>query len=87
MDKSTFKRLLFEKTNCEIQHDGWTCGTCFFAISPKLTNRDWQTVLYFRGDNPANELDNLPRTPQAIDNRLKNIVRILKKSKNKVKIE
>ena len=44
---------------CKIQHDGWTCGTCFFAIDEKFNNRDWQTVLAVRGDTDSTELNNL----------------------------
>lgn len=45
--------------NCSVQH-GWTCGTCFFAISRKLTNKDWQAVLLTRGDYELKDLNNLP---------------------------
>ena len=52
--------LLLEATGCDAQHTGWTCGTCFFGISDKLTNRHWQAVLWIRGDNKREDLDNLP---------------------------
>jgi len=54
------KKALARATECEVQHDGWTCGTCFFALSKTLTNQDWQALLLFRGDYAENELDNLP---------------------------
>jgi hypothetical protein len=60
MDKRDFKRALRYKTCCCIQHNGWPCGTCFFAISEELINRDWQTVLLYRGDYKETDLDNLP---------------------------
>lgn len=59
--KLKLKKALREATTCTIQHDGWTCGTCFFAISKKLTNTDWQTVLCVRGDYPKADLPNLPK--------------------------
>jgi len=60
MDKEKLKEALKRKTNCSIQYDGWTCATCFFAISDELTNQDWQSLLLFRGDYTRKELDNLP---------------------------
>jgi len=38
INKAKFKKALREKTGCSIQHNGWTCGTCFFAISKTLNN-------------------------------------------------
>lgn len=55
------KKALLGATGCKIQHNGWTCGTCFFEISDKLTNKDWQTVLYIRGDYELQQLNNLPK--------------------------
>lgn len=63
MKKQKLKKTLAEKTSCRIQHTGWCCGTCFFAISKKLTNKDWQSLLLFRGDYKKKELTNLPRNP------------------------
>jgi len=60
MNKLKLKRALRKATSCGIQHDGWTCGTCFFNMSKTLTNQDWQAVLLKRGDNKRKELDNLP---------------------------
>lgn len=50
MNKQKLKKALREKTDCIIQGNGWTCGTCFFAMSKKLTEKDWQVLLSFRGD-------------------------------------
>lgn len=61
MKKKILKQALKEVTDCTVQHNGWTCGTCFFAISDKLTNKDWQAVLLFRGDNKKEDLNNLPK--------------------------
>ena len=58
--KDALKQALLNATTCDIQHDGWTCGTCFFHISPELNNQDWQAVLLIRGDYSRDELDNLP---------------------------
>jgi len=60
-DRKTFKKLLVKATaGCGIQN-GWPCGTCFFAISNKLTNKDWQAILLFRGDYKKEDLHNLPK--------------------------
>jgi len=50
MNKQEFKKKLKEKTSCSIQHNGWTCGTCFFTIGKTLTNEHWRGVLHYRGD-------------------------------------
>ena len=67
MNKKIFKKKLKEKTNCGIQHNGWTCGTCFFSLNKKgkekLTNADWQALLLYRGDYIKEELSNLPKNP------------------------
>ena len=60
MNKAKFKKLLRDATGCTIQHNGWTCGSCFFGISDKLTNKDWQALLLYRGDYKREELNNLP---------------------------
>jgi hypothetical protein len=59
--KKQLKTALRKATGCRIQHTGWPCGTCFFSISDKLTNKDWQAVLLFRGDYKRKELNNLPK--------------------------
>ncbi len=61
MEKIILKNALRKATGCTIQHTGWPCGTCFFAINKKLTNQDWQAVLLFRGDYEKSDLDNLPK--------------------------
>jgi len=61
MDKQEFKHKLRLETMCGAQHDGWTCGTCFFTMSETLTNSDWQTLLLYRGDYKESNLDNLPK--------------------------
>jgi len=66
IDREALKEILFKKTmGCAIQHDGWPCGTCFFAISKELDNSDWQNVLLIRGDSKETELDNLPKDREA----------------------
>tara|TARA_Y100001951_G_scaffold41339_1_gene32729 strand:+ start:112 stop:357 length:246 start_codon:yes stop_codon:yes gene_type:complete len=59
--KQEFKIKLLEETMCGAQHTGWSCGTCFFAISETLTNSDWQSLLLYRGQYEKDELDNLPK--------------------------
>ena len=61
MKKMQMKRTLLKATGgCNIQHTGYPCGTCFFAMSDELTNEDWQALLYFRGDYKKKDLSNLP---------------------------
>jgi len=68
MEKMMLKKVLEEKTGCVVQHDGWTCGTCFFAISKKFNNQDWQTLLVFRGDYKKEDMENLPKdTEKSLD--------------------
>ena len=50
--KRELKNILVEATSCSVQHNGWPCGTCFYAISPRLNNHHWQAVLAWRGDYP-----------------------------------
>ena len=57
MNKAEFKRKLKEKTRCFIQHNGWTCGTCFFAISKDFNNKHWKAVLFYRGDYTLKSLE------------------------------
>ena len=57
---------------CNAQHTGWTCGTCFFSINPKFSNRSWQTVLAVRGDTKLDDLKNLPKDIK------KGVIRIIK---------
>lgn len=70
------KKRLIDLTGCGIQYTGWPCGTCFFAINEKLNNKDWQTVLFLRGDYKKEELDNLPKD---IEKRLDRILKIIEK--------
>ena len=60
MNKQKFKRMLKLKTGCSIQYNGWCCGTCFFSLSKKLDNKDWRSLLYYRGDYGKEELDLIP---------------------------
>lgn len=63
--KKEFKSKLLDATmGCSIQHNGWTCGTCFFCISDDFNNQDWQSLLLYRGDYKKEELDNLPENPE-----------------------
>ena len=62
MNKAKLKKALREATGCTIQHTGWTCGTCFFAIDDSLNNQDWQFVLWYRGDYNEADLENLPES-------------------------
>ena len=60
MNRNTLQNELETATGCAMQHDGWPCGTCFFAMGEGLTNQDWQAVLVSRGDYKAEDMDNLP---------------------------
>ena len=69
--KIKLKQALFEATHgCAIQHTGWPCGTCFFAIDKSLTNADWQNVLLIRGDSAEKDLHNLPKDREASLNKI-----------------
>lgn len=72
--KKELKGLLSMATGCEIQNNGWCCGTCFSSISEKLNNKDWQTVLLTRGYYKKEELDNLPKDTQKRLERIKKII-------------
>jgi len=61
MNRLELKKALLKATHCNVQHDGWPCGTCFFAMSEELTNQDWQAVLLKRGDSKRKDLHNLPK--------------------------
>lgn len=60
MNKEAFKKDLQEVMKkhygCEVQHDGWTCRSDFFAHTEDLdlpNNLDlafWHFILYVRGD-------------------------------------
>ena len=63
--RSELKSALAKATGCKVQHTGWPCGTCFFAMGKgrerPLTNKHWQAVLLTRGDSKREQLDNLPK--------------------------
>jgi len=61
MDKRKFKKALREKTHCSIQYNGWTCGTCFYNISDKLTWEDWASLLLYRGDSKREDFDDISK--------------------------
>ena len=65
MNKRKLQAALRKRTHCGVQHDRWPCGTCFFAMSKRLANADWQAVLLKRGDYAKADLDNLPSDIEA----------------------
>ena len=75
INKKDLKSALVKKTGCRIQHTGWPCGTCFFSISEKLTNKDWQSLLFFRGDYKKEDLDNLPKDIEKNITKIYNLVK------------
>lgn len=75
IERETLRKMLSDATKCEIQHDGWPCGTCFFSVSKKLNNQDWQALLLFRGDYEEKMLDNLPKSPMKSIRKLYGILR------------
>jgi hypothetical protein len=85
MKKSELKKMLAEATGCTIQHTGWCCGTCFFSVAGKgeLTNRDWQTLLHYRGDYKLKDLDNVPKTAEERKEVIDKIYNIAEKQVNK----
>ena len=49
------KKKVFKFTGCEIQHDGWSCNSCFHSLDGELKLKEdihkyWLAVLFFRGD-------------------------------------
>ena len=76
LDRLEVKKVLHIATQCDIQYDGWPCGTCFFALNSNFDNKDWQSLLFFRGDNKKEDLKNLPRNWTA---RVKNILKVAKR--------
>lgn len=75
--QNELKKLLRRVTLCTEEPDGWTCKRCFFCISEKLSNRDWQTILLTRGSHKRESLDNLPPN---IEENLEKIVRIIEEN-------
>lgn len=80
MNKREFKKDLHFVTMCAIQHNGWPCGTCFFSISDDLTNQDWQSVLWYRGDYKKEDLNNLPDKPMESIKKVNDILQRIFKS-------
>ena len=55
------KEYLARETGCELQHNGWPCGSCFHTIDIDLKEKIeeyWQPVLSVRGDYFGFEFDN-----------------------------
>lgn len=52
--QARLKKALYNVTCCDIQHDGWTCGTCFFNVidveNEQEAQEAWWAVLLYRGD-------------------------------------
>ncbi len=71
------KKALKKATHCTIQYTGWPCATCFYAMSKRLTNQDWQALLNFRGDYDKSDLNNLPKDIN------KNLIKIIKIAQRK----
>lgn len=69
-NREELKKKLYEKTGCDMQYDGWCCGTCFFSLSDDFDNQDWQTLLFYRGDYGIDELDNLPENMKGSLNKI-----------------
>jgi len=69
------KALMSASCGCDIQHDGWPCGTCFFEIGKSIKNEDWQNVLLIRGDYKEGDLSNLPEDRLASYNKILKLCR------------
>tara|TARA_Y100001938_G_scaffold34520_1_gene47421 strand:- start:491 stop:766 length:276 start_codon:yes stop_codon:yes gene_type:complete len=55
VNKRKLKKKLFFETGCSIQHNGWTCGSCFYPLADELNlNKEshlyWKAILWYRGD-------------------------------------
>jgi len=55
------KKILKMTTSCTLQHTGWCCNSCFYNINEKVTQKQWATVLWLRGDYQEGELPGLPQ--------------------------
>jgi len=59
-DKSSLRRILKKKLEdylgCTLQHDGWSCNSCFHGLKLNLKediHEYWLAVLAIRGDYPS----------------------------------
>jgi hypothetical protein len=55
-------------TDCDLQHTGWPCNTCFHSavadeldLSAKRTHQLWQITLILRGDYTEEQIDQFDR--------------------------
>ena len=75
ISRNKMQECVGNATGCNAQHDGWTCGSCFFAVSEELNNQDWQNLLLLRGDYKENELNNLPQDRNKSMNKIYHIMK------------
>lgn len=80
MNRRVFKALLRRKTGCAIQHDGWSCNSCFHSMELDIGNdrlhEMWQSVLAYRGDYNGFVFDP-PQTTKIIGANLKELTDLL----------
>jgi len=60
--KRYLRELLYKHTKCNVQHNGWSCNTCFHVLELPLKediHEYWLAVLAYRGDYP--DLEKKPR--------------------------
>jgi len=63
--RTKIKEELYRETCCNIQHNGWSCNSCFHCLDLKLKkdiHEYWLAVLALRGDYP-----DLPKRPDLIE--------------------
>lgn len=79
------KRLLFGKTKCAIQHDGWCCNTCFHAMNLGISNdylhELWLSTLLLRGDYKND--DNFYQSDEIINQNVDKLISLLMETKAK----
>ena len=75
--KELFKQKLKDITSCSIQYNGWTCGSCFYAISESLIHEDWVSLLLYRGDYNLFDLEkeSIPKDQKASLNKIWALIR------------
>ena len=77
-DKRKLKKLLVNKTGCDIQHNGWPCNSCFHAMD-LVTDKDihdlWESTLVVRGDYINGEYFYIE--PATIRDNIKHLIEIL----------
>ena len=81
--REKLKKLLLERTNCGIQHDGWPCNTCFHAMDLRIDDDKlhelWLSTLLIRGDYKNGEY--FTQTEGELNENIDELIDLLKRDK------